>query len=73
MGVGAEVANAEAGERGGRRREEGFESMREEGTAAIRGGFTQQIRGEHIYRERQKEGGNSQREMETHGRRADDP
>ena len=53
MGVGVEVANAEAGERG--RREEGFESTREEGTtAAIHGGFTQQIRGEHIYTESDK-------------------
>lgn len=68
-GVGAEVANAEAererAKEEGRRR--GLESMREEDTtAAIHGGFTQQMRGEQIsHRERQKEGVTSQREMET--------
>lgn len=53
----------------GRRR--GSESMREEDTtAAIHGGFTQQMRGEQIsHRERQKKGVTSQREMETLGRK----
>lgn len=52
-------------------RRRGSESMREEDTtAAIHGGFTQQMRGEQISRrERQKQGVVSQREMETQGRR----
>lgn len=54
-----------------RERKEGLESMREEDTtAAIHGGFIQQMRGEQIsHRERQKEGVKSQREMETQGRK----
>ena len=65
MGAGAEVANAEA------ERKEGLESMREEDTtAAIHGGFTQQMRGEQIsHRERQKEGVASRRETETRERK----
>lgn len=47
------------------------ESMREEDTtAAVRGGFTRQTRGEQISRrERQNGGVDAQREAETQGRK----
>lgn len=48
-GVGAEVANAKTEKGGTDRRKEGLKSMREDNTtAAIHGGFTQQMRGEQI-------------------------